>query len=711
MEPVAIVGVSAILPDAPDAPTYWDNITRGRYSISEVLPSRWDPALYFDDDHAAPDKTYSKIGGWVRDWEWDPLAWKLPIPPKVSAAIDDGQKWAIACTRALLADHGKPIDHERTAVILGNAMAGEHHYQTALRISTPEIVRELHSAPSFLQLPAEMRAAITEELGIRMSMNYPEVTEDTMAGELGNVISGRVANLFDFHGPNYIVDAACASAMAAIDASIEGLVEHEFDAVITGGIDRNMGASSFVKFCKIGALSATGTRPFDAGADGFVMGEGAALFLLKRLADAERDGDRVYAVLRGIAGASDGKGKGITAPNPVGQRLAVARAWAAAGLSPAACGLMEAHGTSTRVGDVVEVTALGEVFASAGLAPGAVALGSAKSNIGHLKAAAGAAGILKATLALHHKVLPPSLNFTDPNPNIDWTSSPFRVNTELREWAAPAGGGVRTAGVSAFGFGGTNFHVVLEEHVPGRLRSDAPKMVAVGADFSSPVSAAAAGPRSASVPVTKAPLRGALVLGATSEAGLIEQLRAVHSAAAAGSAPAPQAPSSAELTAPERLAIDYGDAAELADKATRALAAFETPAMWAMLRGRGVFRGAGPAAPIAFMYTGQGSQYVNMLQQLREAEPIVAQQFVEADRVMTPLLGKPLSDYIFVDSQDPAALDGAEEDLRNTEITQPAVLATDLALTALLAAYGIEPDMVIGPVSYTHLTLPTSDLV
>ena len=154
-----------------------------------------------------------------------------------------------------------------------------------------------------------------------------------MPGELGNCIAGRIANLFNFRGPNFVVDAACASALAAMDAAIEGLIEGDFDAVVTGGIDRNMGASTFVKFCKIGALSATGTRPYADGADGFVMGEGAALFLLKRLADAERDGDRVYAVLRGIGGASDGKGKGITAPNPVGQRLAVERAWGNAGLA------------------------------------------------------------------------------------------------------------------------------------------------------------------------------------------------------------------------------------------------------------------------------------------------------------------------------------------------------------------------------------------
>ena len=155
-----------------------------------------------------------------------------------------------------------------------------------------------------------------------------------MPGELGNCIAGRVANLFDLHGPNYVVDAACASAMAAFDASIAGLAAGTFDVAISGGIDRNMGAATYVKFCKIGALSATGTRPFDAGADGFVMGEGAALFVLKRLADAERDGDRIYAVVRGIGGASDGRGKGITAPNPVGQRLAVERAWRNAGLSP-----------------------------------------------------------------------------------------------------------------------------------------------------------------------------------------------------------------------------------------------------------------------------------------------------------------------------------------------------------------------------------------
>nr|MCU0265311.1 acyltransferase domain-containing protein [Actinomycetes bacterium] len=692
---VAIVGVGAVMPDAPDAASFWSNITGGRYSISDVPTDRWDPDLYFDPDPHAPEKTYSKIGGWVRGFEWNPLAWRLPIPPLVSAAMDEGQQWAVACTRAALVDAGwpeRPLDHERTAVIFGNAMAGEKHYVTAMRINFPEFARVLESAPSFAALPREVRAALLAEAHERMLATTPPITEDTMPGELGNVLAGRIANIFDFRGPNFITDAACASALAALSAGVEGLVSHEFDAVVTGGIDRNMGAASFVKFCKIGALSATGTRPYADGADGFVMGEGAAVFLLKRLADAERDGDRVYAVLRGVAGSSDGKGKGITAPNPVGQRLSVERAWRQAGLSPATATMVEGHGTSTRVGDVAEVEGLISVFGQSGAAPGSIALGSVKSNIGHLKAAAGAAGLFKVALALHHKVLPPSLNFAAPNPNIDFASSPFRVNTELREWAVPAGT-VRTAGLSAFGFGGTNFHAVLEEYVPGRLKAGTARTFAVSAPQGAQgsVTATAAEP-------AKPPLRGLLVLGAADETALAGRLTEAVDAARAGRASAPAAPAATDLGAAVRIAIDFADPADLADKGAKALAALQSgqPALWRALRSRGVFLGRGPAPRTAFLFTGQGSQYVNMLKELRATEAVVAETFAEADRVMTPLLGRPLSDYIFVDRDDPDAVATLEQQLLQTEITQPAVLATDIALCRLLARYGVEPDMVMG---------------
>ena len=467
--PVAVVGVGAIMPEAPDADTFWANITGGRYSITDVPHERWDPALYFSPDHAEPDKTYSTIGGWVRESPWDPIGWKLPIPPKVADQMDDGQRWAISAARAALLDAGWPdwtIDPDNVAVIIGNAIGGEKHYKTNMRIELPEVLRDLASVGVVRRAAADQREHILDETRAHFLAHYGEINEDTMPGELANVMAGRVANLFNFRGPNFTTDAACASGLAALSAAVEGLVDHRFDAAVTGGIDHNMGVAAFVKFCKIGALSAHGTRPFDAGADGFVMGEGAALFVLKRLEDAERDGDRVYAVILGVAGSSDGKGKGITAPNPIGQRLAVERAWAVAGVDPATVSAIEAHGTSTRVGDATELESLTDVFGAAGRAR-SIALGSVKSNIGHLKAAAGSAGMFKMVRSLHDKVLTPSLNFNDPNPNVDWDSSPFVVNTELREWPTPACG-VRRGGVSAFGFGGTNFHVVLEEHVPGR---------------------------------------------------------------------------------------------------------------------------------------------------------------------------------------------------------------------------------------------------
>ncbi len=478
---IAIVGVGAILPDAPNAAAFWNNVKTGRYSISEVTPDRWDPAAYYDADPAAPDKTYSKIGGWVREYAWEPMQWRLPIPPRVANAMDPAQQWGIACTRAALEDYGYPqrsLNLDRTAVILGNAMAGERHYLTSFRVFFPEYAHELEGTTGFAALPAAVRAEITEELHRRMGQRLPEITEDSMPGELANCIAGRIANLYNFHGPNYVCDAACASAMAAINSAVEGLVENKFDVAVSGGIDRNMGAPTFVKFCKIGALSATGTRPYAQGADGFVMGEGAVIFLLKRLADAERDQDKIYAVLRGIGGSSDGKGKGITAPNPIGQKFCVERAWENAGLSPATVTLIEGHGTSTRVGDVVEASSMVEVLSGENLPAHSIALGSVKSNIGHLKGAAGAAGMLKAALALHHKVLPPSLNCQHPSPDIDFAHSPLYVNTELQPWEVPADL-PRRVGISAFGFGGTNFHVVMEEHIPGKLNGNGKKSIAV----------------------------------------------------------------------------------------------------------------------------------------------------------------------------------------------------------------------------------------
>ncbi|MGZ6536636.1 MAG: beta-ketoacyl synthase N-terminal-like domain-containing protein, partial [Actinomycetota bacterium] len=184
-ERIAVVGLGAILPDAPTAPAFWTNVKQGRYSIGDVPVGRWDPDLYYDSDRKAPDKTYSKIGGWVKEWNWDPLAWRLPIPPRVGDEMDDGQKWAITCTREALLDYGypeRPLDPERTAVIIGNAMAGEKHYLTAFRIMFPELAEELIAAPNFMALPRDVQNAILSELQTGIGKRFPEITEDTMPG-------------------------------------------------------------------------------------------------------------------------------------------------------------------------------------------------------------------------------------------------------------------------------------------------------------------------------------------------------------------------------------------------------------------------------------------------------------------------------------------------------------------------------------------------
>lgn len=277
---IAIVGVGAMLPDAPNAPAFWENIRNKRYSIIETPPERWSIADYYDADHNAPDKTYSKIGSWVRGFEFD---WKrFRIPPKVAAAMDEGQQWAVSIAAEALADYGypdRPLNLENTGCILGTAMGGELHYKTHLRIAFPEYANALKATPEFSQLPREVQTAILNHWHERFASGYLPVTEDSMPGELPNIVAGRVANVLNLNGPNFITDAACASTFAAIDAAVDLLAEGHCDAVITGGVDRNMGVSTFVKFCKIGALSETGSRPFGDGADGFVMGEGSAAFL------------------------------------------------------------------------------------------------------------------------------------------------------------------------------------------------------------------------------------------------------------------------------------------------------------------------------------------------------------------------------------------------------------------------------------------------
>jgi len=291
-------------------------------------------------------------------------------------------------------------------------------------------------------------------------------------------------------------------------------------------------------------------------------------------------------------------------------------------------------------------------------------------------------------MQLHERVLVPSLSFNDPNPHVDWDHTPFSVNSELRDWPADAEG-ARRGGVSAFGFGGTNFHAVLEEYVPGLHRDESAPRSFASAEVPTTVESAAP---------ASAPLRGAVLLGGRDDDDVVAQLEKLATEATAGTTPPVVAPDPATAQAAVRVALDYADAADLAAKAGKAVTAFRSgsPALWKMLRAQGVFVGRGPAPKVAFLYTGQGSQYVNMLKDLRDQVPVVAETFAEADRIMTPVLGRPLTSYIFIDESDPAAVRELEQQLTRTEITQPAILTVDLALTRLLGTYDIRPDMVMG---------------
>jgi acyl transferase domain-containing protein/acyl carrier protein len=687
---VAVIGVGAILPDALDAKAFWQNVVTGRNSVSEVTLDRWDPADYYDPDPKAPGKTYSKIGGWVRGVPFDPT--KFRIPPTVAAAMDGGQKWALVCAAEALRDAGhpdRPLDTESTAVILGNAMGGELHYLTCLRIFMPEYVHALSETPVFQSLPAGERAACLAQLRDSVNRRFPDTTEDTMPGELTNITSGRVAAVFNLRGPNFTADAACASSLAALQSAADGLADHHYDVVVTGAMDRNMGPTTFAKFCKIGALSPDGSRPYDKGANGFIMGEGGAFFVCKRLEDAEKAGDRIYAVVRGVGGSSDGKGKGITAPNPAGQILALRRAWERAGLDPATMTLLEGHGTSTRAGDLAEMETATRLLSEGTPVKHQIALGSIKSQIGHLKSAAGAAGLLKAVLACHHKILPPSINFKEPNPNIPWDKLPLVVNTEARPWEKPSFG-PRRCGLSAFGFGGTNFHVVVEEYVPGMLTRREP-VVQVPASFSG------SAPGTTPAADARPPMLGNMLAVGGADIGAVKTaLVQALERAKAGQTPDRQPPGADFLGAPARLVIAFEDAADLLKKGEVALAGLEKdePKKWRVLQSKGIHFRRGPAGKLAFLFPGQGSQYVNMLADV--PDPIVRETFAEADRVMGPILGQPLTEYVYKNEADPVAMQAAEEALKDTTICQPAMVASDIAIMRLLDKHGVKPDIVMG---------------
>ena len=423
-EPIAVIGLGALMPDAEDVDGFWQNILDSKVSIAEVDQDRWPGKIEHFWKKGGPGDieegfTYSKIGAFVKNFEFDWRRWRQP--PGTLAQIDACQLWAVEISAAALEQAGydgetKDIDRAKCGVVFANALGGENRNLSNIRVwsnHTKELARKYG-------LPEQNLDSFQQEI----NEHNPRVDEDTMPGELANVVSGRVANLLDLQGPNYATDAACASSMAAVMDACRMLQSRQVDVMLAGATDRTLDPATYAKFSAIGALSATHSTPFDAKANGFVMGEGAGVLVLKRLSEAISDGDTIHAVIRGIGGSSDGRGKGITAPSQRGQVQAIARAYSQAGYDASTVELVEAHGTSTKVGDATELSTLSRLWS--GYDGGDhVAVGSIKSQIGHLKAAAGMAGIIKGVLALHHRTIPPSAGFKTPNPTVEWSEIPF----------------------------------------------------------------------------------------------------------------------------------------------------------------------------------------------------------------------------------------------------------------------------------------------
>ncbi len=657
---IAIIGMGCVLPKAPDLRTYWSNILRKVDAITEIPESRWDWRLYFDPDPAARDKIYSKWGGFIDDVPFDPM--RYGMPPNTLPSIEPLQLLTLEVVRSALEDAGyldRPFRRDRTSVILGaGGGVADLGNRYGMRAGLPMFVTDL-----------------TEETLRRL----PEWTEDSFAGILLNVAAGRVANRFDLGGSNYTVDAACASSLAAIYLAAKELETGTSDMVIVGGTDTVQNPFGYLCFSKTKALSPTGRcRTFDQKADGIVISEGLAIVVLKRLADAERDGDRIYAVLKSIASSSDGRDKGLTAPRKEGQVRALRRAYGKAGFSPSTVGLIEAHGTGTVAGDQAEVEALKQVFSDEAAGVQRCAIGSVKSMIGHTKCTAGVAGLTKTALALYHKVLPPTLNVSTPNPKAKFDESPFFVNSEMRPWVAP-NDFPRRAGVSAFGFGGTNFHAVLEEHT-GRLPAHAPATLGDGAEGD------------------------LLIWRGRSREDLLERVGEVDRALQGGARPG-----RSDLAYTLWLKAREGEGGMTAALVVGPGEALEDRVRLARERLAAV-SGSDPRAgfyfetaplgregKVAFLFPGQGSQVTDMTLDLALRFEEVLETFERFDRTLTDRFDRPLSGYVFPPpSFTPEERSRRQEDLTRTNVAQPALGAADMAMFRLLESLGVRAEMTAG---------------
>ena len=626
----AIVGYAARFPGAADADEFWQVLAEGRDAVSEVPADRWDADEFFDPDPDAPGKVVTRRAGFVEDV----TGFDAPFFGMSAREVRlmDPQH------RLLLETAWRAVEHSGTA-------------PTALANTNTGVFVGL-STHDYLGMASE-------------ALTYPEIEAYLAIGTSNAAAAGRISYRLGLQGPAVAVDTACSSSLVAIHQACQALRLGECDLALAGGANVLLTPATMITFSHAHMLAPDGRcKTFDAAADGYVRGEGCGVIVVKRLADAIRDGDRIRAVIRGSAVNQDGASGGLTVPNGIAQQRVIAEALQRAGVAPGDVGYLEAHGTGTSLGDPIEAQAAGAVLGEGREPSRRLLIGSVKTNIGHLEAAAGIAGVIKVILSLEHAMLPPHLHFRNPSPHIPWDRLAVQVVEEATPWERT--GRPRVAGVSSFGFAGTNAHVVIEE-APEHIR----QVTAAPAPVEAPAH------RRFSVLPLSARTPAALVqladhyrawLGAHPEATLAD----VCLTAGVGRAHF------------EHRAALVVDSTESAGELLGALVD-DRPAP-------GLVRGVSDRTPkTAWLFTGQGSQYAGMARELFDTEPVFAETLTRCAAVVDDVLEKPLLEVIF-DADDP----GNEEKLRQTSYAQPALFAVEMGLARLWQSWGFEPDVVLG---------------